>query len=211
MIGYLRGTALSVESGQVILGVGSETSGWTGYEVQVPAGGGYHKVLPGKPVELFIYTHVREDALDLFGFFSPDEKELFLTLLSVSGIGPKSALTILSNAEPCALIQMIESGDSAALTRIPGIGKKTAERMVVELGDLLRKKRQGGAFQEITRAGGASALSNPVFQEARAALISLGYAEQSAARVLNQVLETEIPDPVTVEKVVKLALKQKVM
>src|SRR5690606_31081959 len=94
----------------------------------------------GADCTLFVYTHVREDAMELYGFSTREEKELFLVLIGVSGIGPKAALKVLSAVPPEELIQAIVHGDRAALTRVPGIGKKTAERVVLELSDSLKKR-----------------------------------------------------------------------
>ena len=116
-----------------------------GYSVNVPRNSQYELLPNGKVIELFIHTHVREDQLDLYGFATKSEKELFLTLLSVNGIGPKGALSILSGADTSQLVQAIIEGDKALLTKLPGVGKKTAERMVLELSDSLRKKMDAHA------------------------------------------------------------------
>jgi Holliday junction DNA helicase RuvA len=136
MLGYLRGQVLSTPSendGKITLGIGAPETGIVGYSVHVPRNTQYELILAGKVIELFVHTHVREDQLDLYGFSTKSEKDLFLTLLSVNGIGPKGALSILSGADTAQLVQAIVDGDKALLTKIPGIGKKTAERMVLEL------------------------------------------------------------------------------
>ena len=131
MIGHLRGTLLSKKPYQILLDVNG-----VGYEVRVPYS---TSQLPGqgKELSLVIHTHVREDALALYGFLRADEKRLFERLIAVSGIGPKLAITILSGMPTEQMVAAIRGNDAALLTRIPGIGRKTAERMVLELRDKL--------------------------------------------------------------------------
>ena len=130
--------------------------------------------LPGKgnEVSLLVYTHVREDALALFGFTTATEKRLFEKLLSISGIGPKLAITVLSGLPPERLIAAIHGQDHATLTRIPGVGKKTAERIVLELKDKL---------QELAPAGGTAA-ATPVSEDVLSALVNLGYQRAAAQK-----------------------------
>lgn len=130
MIAHLRGTILEKHPNQVVV----EASG-VGYEVQIPVS--TYTSLPdtGAPVSLRIHTHVREDTLSLFGFSSADEKLLFERLISVSGIGPKLAIAVLSGLPIAELINAIRAGEVDHLRRIPGVGKKTAERIVLELKD----------------------------------------------------------------------------
>ena len=118
-----------------------------GYDVLVPLSTMYVIGDPGSRMALRIYTHVREDALQLFGFATPLEQALFERLISVSGIGPKLALSVLSGIEPAELSRAIRSSDIARLTRIPGVGRKTAERLVVELKDRLPDRRHHGAVR----------------------------------------------------------------
>jgi Holliday junction DNA helicase RuvA len=179
MIGYLNGKIFhQSESGtscQWIVLVES-----VGYEVQVPKSAKYVGMKPGTPVSVYVHTHVREDALQLFGFLSLVDREIFQTLIQMSGIGPKLALSVLSGMDVDELIPALMNRDIDALTRIPGIGKKTAERMMVELGDLVGKKVSSGA---LPRASGASA--HPDLTEARSALLSLGYREADFSRILS--------------------------
>ncbi len=132
MIGRLRGTVLEKHPNQVLI-----EAGGVGYDVQIPIS--TYTSLPeqGAAVTLRIYTHVREDALLLFGFGTADEKLLFERLISVSGIGPKLAITVLSGLATPDLIAAIRTSDVVRLVRIPGVGKKTAERIVLELKDKL--------------------------------------------------------------------------
>lgn len=132
MIGHLRGTLLEKHPNEVIV----EAQG-VGYQVTIPVSTFTALPQQGAEVKLRIHTHVREDAIALFGFLTPDEKALFEKLISVSGIGPKLAITVLSGIPTGDLVQAIRSGNVVQLTKVPGIGKKTAERMVVELRDKL--------------------------------------------------------------------------
>ncbi|MGK5082526.1 Holliday junction branch migration protein RuvA [Bdellovibrionota bacterium FG-1] len=219
MIGYLSGKILEHTPGRVLVGVGaSEQNGIVGYTVMVPESGGHVGLLPGNTVEFFIHTHVREDALDLYGFRTAAEKDLFLTLLEVNGIGPKMSLTILTGAEPGALVRAITGGDKVFLSHIPGIGKKTAERMVLELGDKIRKKIDTGIYAAFastknTMATGATA-AGPVsyavpalVRDAASALISLGYREQDALQTLQKVVNEADDPPQKVEDLIRIALR----
>ena len=132
MIAHLRGSLLEKQPNRIIVDVGG-----VGYDVSVPLSTFYGLGEAGATVALRIHTHVREDALALFGFATRLEQELFERLIGVSGIGPKLALAVLSGIEPPDLIRAIERGDVARLTAIPGVGKKTAERIVLELKDRL--------------------------------------------------------------------------
>src|SRR3954452_19174651 len=132
MIAHLRGRLLEKHPNRVIVDVQG-----VGYEAQVPLSTFYDLVEPGAEVSLRIHTHVREDALSLYGFATLLELQLFERLISVSGIGPKLALAVLSGIEPNELIAAIKQSDIARLTGIPGIGKKTAERIGLELKDKL--------------------------------------------------------------------------
>lgn len=132
MIAYLRGRLLEKHPNQVIVDVGG-----VGYEATIPVSS--YSALPetGAEVQLRIHTHVREDALSLYGFLSAEEKGLFEKLIGVSGIGPRLAVTVLSGLSAEALAQAIRAGQTERLVRIPGVGKKTAERLVMELRDKL--------------------------------------------------------------------------
>lgn len=168
MIAHLRGKLISKHPNQAIV----EAAG-VGYEVNISIP--TFSALPslGAEVALFVHTHVREDALSLFGFLSRDEKELFEKLISVSGIGPKLAITILSGMATDAMIAAIKGNNIAALTRIPGIGRKTAERMVLELRDKLE------AF-----GVPATAAVSPVEEDVISALVNLGYQRPLAEKAL---------------------------
>ncbi len=225
MIGYLCGETIEQADGRALIGVGDRsTFGCVGYLVSIPQRATYAAHLSQKKSELFIYTHVREEAFDLYGFSTQFEKELFLILLSVNGVGPKSALGILSSVEPSILIEAIVQADQAFLTKIPGIGKKTAERVVVELKDAVRKKVDLGWGQRLAEGGSPSARVKPapgfgsdselekgssqVFQDAKLALIGLGYRDQDIHQLLHRILKSLDTPPRAVEDLVRSALRQ---
>lgn len=170
MIAHLRGKLIAKHPNQAIV----ETAG-VGYDVaiSVPT----YSSLPnlGQEVALHIYTHVREDIIALYGFLLSTEKQLFEKLLSVSGIGPKLAITILSGMASDEMIAAIRGNDVARLTRIPGIGRKTAERMVLELRDKLPT-----SGKEIA----AVAAATPVEEDVLSALVNLGYSRPVAEKAL---------------------------
>jgi Holliday junction DNA helicase RuvA len=157
MIGYIRGELLENHDGRYLLAVGGrQEAGCLGYLLQVPQRGPYLQTPRGSWVELFVYSHIREEAFDLYGFHSGAEKALFLTLLSVSGIGPKSALAILSTLEPLRVLQCLAQGDQVSLSKVSGVGKKTAERLVLELKEKIQKRLVSGEFAALQpRSGGA--------------------------------------------------------
>ena len=134
VIAHLRGRILEKQPNRIVVDVGG-----VGYDVSVPLSTFYGLGEPGSDIALRIHTHVREDALSLYGFATRLEQELFERLIAISGIGPKVALAVLSGIEPAELIRAIERGDLARLTAIPGVGKKTSERIVLELKDRLPK------------------------------------------------------------------------
>src|SRR6185312_4593508 len=153
MIAHLSGTLLSKQATYVILDVGG-----VGYEVTIPLSTFYDLEEPGSTVQLRIYTHVREDALQLFGFKTLRERELFLKLISVSGIGPKLGITLLSGMSADEMIASIRTNNLARLTLIPGVGRKTAERLVMELRDKVASLSSAELEEEL---GGQSAVGAP--------------------------------------------------
>jgi Holliday junction DNA helicase RuvA len=169
MIAHLRGRLLSKEPNRAVV-----EAGGVGYDVMIsiPTFTGLPNL--GSEVALHIHTHVREDALALFGFLTPQEKQLFEKLISVSGIGPKLGITVLSGMSTEFLVAAIRGNDVAQLTRIPGIGKKTAERMVLELRDKL---------QALPAAHVAAA--SPVEEDVLSALVNLGYQQALAEKAIS--------------------------
>ena len=193
MIGFLKGQVLAIDSdtGHLLLGVGSEVSGMVGYRVRIPHSPAYLKHVTDQAISLHIYSHVREDQFDLYGFSTPLEKELFLLLISVSGVGPRAAMATLSHSSSDALIRAIIDGDKAFLNQIPGIGKKTAERLVLELSESLRKKVESdlrfGSLPTAAAGTEKGADFSRVEEEALEALSGLGYQVQEARRRLTQI------------------------
>src|SRR5580658_2721394 len=185
MIAFLRGKLLEKHPNQVIV----ETSG-VGYDVMIPVS--TFSTLPdaGAEVALRIHTHVREDALALFGFLTTEEKALFEKLISVSGIGPTLAIKVLSGIATAAIIDAIRGGHVELLVRIPGVGKKTAERMVLELRDKL-EGLGGGALPAVSSRT-EPALSD-VEQDVLSALVNLG-CQRAAADAAVRKARTAAPD-----------------
>ena len=181
MIAYLSGALLEKHLQRLIVDVNG-----VGYDVLVPLSTMYVIGEPGSQTKLRIYTHVREDALQLFGFATPLEQALFERLISVSGIGPKLALSVLSGIEPAELSRAIRSSDIARLTRIPGVGKKTAERLVVELKDRLPK---ADTVEPVT-AGGEGPESHDVRDDLLSALENLGYPPSSVEKTVDKLLRS---------------------
>jgi Holliday junction DNA helicase RuvA len=169
MIAHLRGRLIAKHPNQAIV-----EAGGVGYDVTISVPTYSDLPTAGGEVALHIHTHVREDAIALFGFLRQDEKLLFERLISVSGIGPKLAITILSGMPTPDMVSAIRGNDIARLTRIPGIGKKTAERMVLELRDKL----------EHFVATPAAAPVSPIEEDVISALVNLGYQRAAAERAL---------------------------
>ncbi|MFZ0770084.1 MAG: Holliday junction branch migration protein RuvA [Candidatus Sulfotelmatobacter sp.] len=176
MIAHLRGRLLSKHPNQVVL----ETSG-VGYEVNISVPTFSELPANGSEVALHIHTHVREDLIALYGFLRPAEKQLFEKLITVSGIGPKLAITILSGMAASEMAGAIRGNDVARLTRIPGIGKKTAERMVLELRDKLP--------DVIGTSAPAVPAMSATEEDVLSALVNLGYPRAAAEKALAGMLK----------------------
>jgi Holliday junction DNA helicase RuvA len=196
MIAHLQGRLLEKYPNRVIVVVQG-----VGYEVHVPLSTFYVVGEPGSEISLRIHTHVREDALALYGFATLLELQLFERLISVSGIGPKLALAVLSGIEPDNLIAAVRGGDVARLTAIPGVGKKTAERIGLELRDKM------AAFLPAEGAAASSMSPNESLKaDVLSALLNLGYHRPLAERALEAALKA--PGEATVEKTLRLALRE---
>lgn len=178
MIAHISGTLAQKIPGEAIIDVGG-----IGYQVFIPLNVFYGLPEIGAAVTLQIYTHVREDALQLFGFQDPAEKQLFLLLLGVSGIGPKLAVNILSGIPTQELSRALKEGDQVRLVAIPGVGRKLAERMIVELKDRFATLAPAGA--ESAKADGSSQL----LLDAVSALVNLGYKRPEAEKMVREVLK----------------------
>jgi holliday junction DNA helicase RuvA len=176
VIASLSGTLLEKSVQRLIIDVGG-----VGYDVQVPLSTFYAAGEPGGRITLRIHTHVREDAIQLFGFVTVLELELFLKLIGVNGIGPKVGLAILSGIESAELVRAIRQSDLARLTKIPGVGRKTAERLILELKDRLPQT----ADSDLTRM---TAPSDDLRDDLLSALGNLGYQAASAERAIDKAL-----------------------
>ena len=169
MIAALRGTVAEKQAGKVVVDVGG-----VGYEVAIPVETYSRLGEPGAEVALHVHTHMRENALDLYGFHTRHDKDLFEKFLNVSGVGPRLALTLLSGLPTEDLLEAIRSGDTKRLVRIPGVGKKTGERIVLELKDRL------GALGADGEGGGTSEVEEDVVS----VLVNLGCSDEAAARAV---------------------------
>ena len=194
MIAYLRGRIFEKHPNRLVVDVNG-----VGYDVAVPLSTFYGLGDAGADIALRIHTHVREDALALFGFATRLEQELFERLISVSGIGPKVALAVLSGIEPGELINAILRGDLARLTAIPGVGKKTSERIVLELKDRLPKAEHTAAPEGATEE--PSALRGDVLS----ALMNLGYHRPLAEKAVDAAVKVQ---PGDFEQVLRQALRE---
>jgi Holliday junction DNA helicase RuvA len=186
MIGHLRGIVLEKHPNEVVV----EAAG-VGYQVQIPIS--TYTSLPdaGTAVSLRIHTHVREDALLLFGFATADEKTVFEKLITVSGIGPKLAITVLSGLPTPDLVAAIRSGDVQRLVRIPGVGKKTAERIVLELKEKLIGVEAAG---KAATATGTEPILSALERDVLSALQNLGCARAAAEQAIQKVKGRGAPD-----------------
>ncbi len=203
MIAHLSGTLLSKQATSVIVDVAG-----VGYEVTIPLSTFYELADTGSPVQLRIYTHVREDALHLYGFKTVRERELFLRIISVSGIGPKLGITLLSGMSADEMIASIRTNNLARLTLIPGIGRKTAERLVVELREKVAAmssaelEEQLGAAAEVK----AEATEDSVRADALSALLNLGYQRSAAEKAIDHALGEG--GDITVESILRRSLRK---
>ena len=178
MIAHLRGRILEKQPTRVVVEVGG-----VGYDVAVPLSTFYGLGEPGADVALRVHTHVREDALALYGFATALELDLFDRLIGISGIGPKLALAVLSGIEPSELVGAIERGDLARLTAIPGVGKKTSERIVLELRDRLPRAH-------VAVSSGGAPEAPALRDDLLSALMNLGYHRPLAEKAVEAALKT---------------------
>ena len=197
MIGRLKGVVLERRPPQLLLDVGG-----VGYELEAPLSAFFDLPADGEAVELHTHLVVREDAHLLFGFRQRAERDLFRSLIRVSGVGPKLALTLLSGIEAPRFVRCVQEGDVATLTRLPGVGKKTAERAGVGRHDAIAA---GVADALATEHGAAAAPPGAarIAEEAEGALVALGYRPAEAARMVSAVLE----DGLSTEEVLRRALR----
>ena len=183
MIALLKGILAEKHPSRIIVDTGG-----VGYDVQVPLSTFYTLGEPGAALTLRIHTHVREDVIALYGFSTSLEQELFERLIAISGVGPKLALSVLSGIEPADLIRAVRLGDVARLTAIPGVGKKTAERIGLELRD-----RLPASLQAIGQAQLGGSPGDQLREDLLSALLNLGYQRAAAEKAIEQALG-ESPD-----------------
>lgn len=200
MIGQIRGILVGKNPPEILVNVGGIT-----YELQVPMNTLFKLPEPGQ--ELLLHTHfvVREDAQLLYGFYDAKDKTMFRSLIRVNGVGPKMALAILSGMEADEFVRTVRDNDVAAMVNMPGIGKKTAERLIIEMRDRLTEWDANA--DSILNSGDVGEVS--ISREAEAALISLGYKPSQAARAISQVLK-ESPGTADSEELIRLSLKSMV-
>lgn len=202
MIGRLRGIIIEKQPPKVLIDVGG-----VGYNVFMPMTCFYK--LPNNGQEVIVLTHliVREDAQLLYGFNHEQERELFRELIKVNGVGPKLALAILSGMSAQQFIVAVEQGEIKTLVKLPGVGTKTAERLIVEMKD--RVKRFGEELSDsmtIVETGNIKKSSNQIESEAVSALIALGYKPQEASRIISKVIKPEMDCETLIREALKSAL-----
>ena len=198
MIGRIRGILVDKKPPEIQVDVGGIC-----YEVQVPMSTLYQLPEVGKELNLHTHFVVREDAQLLYGFFEEKDKSMFRSLIKINGVGPKMALGILSSMEADEFVRAVRSNDINAMVKMPGIGKKTAERLLIEMRDRLSDWDAGG---EERSAPSAASVSASITNDAETALVSLGYKPQQAAHAIAQVLKanSEIEDS---EQLIRQSLK----
>ncbi len=184
MIAYLQGKLFDKQANSVIIDVAG-----VGYEVMIPLSTFYELGEVGSDIALRIYTYVREDALQLFGFRTTRERELYLKLISVQGIGAKSGITMLSGMSADEIVTAIRTDNLARLTSIPGVGRKTAERLVIELRDKLNEFTAQSSAERIASGAATETPPDAVFDDALSALVNLGYQRNAAEKALNQAMK----------------------
>lgn len=182
MIGKIRGIILEKQPPQLLVDVHG-----IGYEIEAPMSTFYQLPDVGNEVNLFTHFVVREDAQLLYGFYTQDERHLFRTLLKVNGVGPRMALTILSSTTAEQFVQCVLNNDTASLVRLPGIGKKTAERLVIEMRDKLADWCKTPSANGVPVMAKEQTVRHPILQDAISALVALGYKPQEANRTVTKI------------------------
>lgn len=202
MIGRLRGTVLRAHPGELLLDVGG-----IGYRVQIPLSTFYQLGGVGHEAAVFVHTHVREDAILLFGFSTEEEQMVFEDLIAVSGIGPKIALAVLSGIGTDQFGEALRTSDRAKLERIPGIGRKTAERVLLELRDRLgaRNRRSGRRAASVQASGPAA--DDGMVGDAVSALINLGYSEDRAREAVDATVRSLPEADRSIEHLLRASLR----
>jgi holliday junction DNA helicase RuvA len=198
MIGRLRGLLLQKQPPHLLLEVGG-----VGYDIDAPMSTFYELPEVGKEVILHTHLSIKEDAHSLYGFLHESERALFRTLLKITGVGAKMALSVLSGASADEFVRLIQTADIAALTRIPGVGKKTAERMIVELKDKL-----GGFTGGVGVVRFGAPIATDPLTEATVALGALGYKPNEVQALLKRVEATDLSAGELIRRALQAALKR---
>jgi len=202
MIGRLEGVLHEKAPARVLVDVAG-----VGYEVWIPLSTFTELPDEGKVVSLCIHTHVREEAIQLFGFASRRERSVFELLIRTSGIGPKLAIGVLSGIAPERLLEAVRAGDLATLRGVPGVGQKTAERIVVELRERAIELLRSEDLAAAPPSRGAPAAQGVAAEQALSALLNLGYARPQAQRVVEEAV-AEVGDSAPLEALVRAALRR---
>lgn len=197
MFALITGKLAAKSANEVVVDVGG-----LGYQVFIPLSTFYELPEKGDSVTFHIHTHVKEDAIQLFGFQTPEEKAIFQHMIQVSGIGPKLAINVLSGISAPELVRAVSGGDLARLVSVPGIGKKTAERVILELKDKFAKL----AREQSPEPERALPTDDMAMQDALSALVNLGYKEHLAKKALDMVRES-LDGELSLEELLKRALK----
>lgn len=199
MIGLIRGIILEKQPPQLLVDVQG-----VGYEIDAPMSTFYQLPTIGQEVKLLTHFVVREDAHHLYGFYTREERHLFRTLLKVNGVGPRLALTILSSIATQDFVRSILNNDTMTLVRLPGVGKKTAERLVIEMRDKLSDWHSNAPFDQTEILDHKSQGRHPILQDAISALISLGYKQQEANRAVTKIDDGDASS----EELIRRALRE---
>lgn len=199
MIGRLRGSLVEKQPPHLVLDVGG-----VGYEIEVPMTTLYRLPHLGEQVTLHTHLVVREDAHLLFGFYEKRDREMFRELIRLNGVGPKLALALMSTLEVDELVRCVQAQDTSALTRVPGVGKKTAERLLVELKDRFKAwDSLPGSFRLVSEGPGAPVQVATAESDAVSALVSLGYKPQEASKAISAIKDKNLSS----EDLIRRALK----
>jgi Holliday junction DNA helicase RuvA len=201
VIGQISGKLIGKNPPEILVEVGGLT-----YEIQVPMSTLYHLPDLGKSVRLHTHFVVREDAQILYGFYNGKDKDMFRSLIRVNGVGPKMALGILSGMEVDDFVLTVRSNDVTAMVKLPGIGKKTAERLIIEMRDKLSGWEAADKISEKSDLGSSP---STVTKDAEIAMVNLGYKPQQAAQAIAQVLRNN-PEIIDSEQLIRLSLKSMV-
>ena len=200
MIGRIKGTVLEKMPPELLVDVQG-----VGYELQVPMNTFYRLPEVGHPVDLHTHFVVREDAQLLFGFIDIQERALFRALIKTNGVGPKLALGILSSIEASDFVRVVRGNDAKALEKLPGIGKKTAERLIIEMRDRLKDWQDDGDSSELSEA--SASVANHAMEEAESALVALGYKPREANHAVKSVAQDDLSSQELIRQALKLMIK----